>query len=270
MSHKSYYENEVLGAVSALRPDITAIIHTHGHYASAISVLGRTIPNIRTYGTREAALIGPAIPCVPYAPEESAAQLSAISRTVAAYPECRAFLLQNHGLMCLGTDMQRVQDTAVLAEDVCKRDYYRLLAGQIVLPYDFDPDDTAYTITDLVDSELVKGTDMKAAILTEAPFTQIVSTYHQDLEPYLDDVRIISPGPIHCVDGQADDDTIIEALTGRRAVMLCGIGAACIGPTRQDAVRAAGILERNCRAALLAMSVQHLFPVASCPISEES
>lgn len=268
MSHTSYYENEVLGEIRKIRPEITAIIHTHSHYASALSVLGRVLPNVRAYGTREAAVIGPAIPCIPYAPEGSAEQLAAIRREVGAYPECHAFLLQNHGLLCLGIRQENAQAVAILTEDVCKRDYYRLLADQVVLPYDFDPDNTEYAITELVDSALILGTDMTAAILTEAPFTQLISNHNEELLPYLDDVAVISPGIIHCVDGQAEDDVIKEAMVGRYAVLLRGIGAVCIGVTRQDAIRYVGILERNCRAALLAMSVRHLFPVSACPYTE--
>lgn len=269
MNQTSYYENEVLGAAKALRPEITAIVHTHGHYASALSILGRILPNVRTYGTREAAMIGPAIPCIPYAPEGSGTQLAHIRSAIAAYPECRAFLLQNHGVLCLGTSMENAQTAAALTEDVCKRDYYRLLAGQIVLPYDFDPDATAYSLTDLVDSALIQDCDMTAAVLTEAPFTQLISTYVEELHPYLDDVCVISSGPIRCVDGQSEDDVIRTALEGRRAVILRGIGGVCIGRTHEEAVRATGILERNCRAALLAMSVRHLFPVSTCPITED-
>lgn len=268
MSHKSYYENTVLGMIRAVRPEINAVIHTHGHYASALSILGRILPNVRAYGTREAAVIGPAIPCVPYAAEGSPEQLSAIRKVVGSYPECRAFLLQNHGLLCLGTSQENALAAAALTEDVCKRDYYRLLADQVVLPYDFDPDNTEYAMTDLVDSELIRDTDMTAAVLTEAPFTQLISNYSEELAPYLDEVQVISPGMIHCVDGQSEDDVIRKALEGRHAVILRGIGGVCTGATHQDAVRAVGILERNCRAALLAMSVRHLFPVSSCPYTE--
>lgn len=232
MSHTAYYENEVMDVVQAIRPEITAIIHTHSHYASALSILGRVLPNVRAYGTREAAIIGPAIPCIPYAPERSAHQLEAICQEVSAYPECHAFLLQNHGLLCLGTSQENAQIAAVLTENVCKRDYYRLLADQVVLPYDFDPDNTEYAITELIDSELIRGTGMTAAILTEAPFTQLISNHNEELLPYLDDVAAISHGIIHCVDGQAEDDVIKEAIVGRQAVLLRGIGGVCIGATR--------------------------------------
>lgn len=268
MNHQSYYDHEVLDAVMARRPEITAIVHMHGHYASALSILGRILPNVRAYGTREAAMLGPAIPCIPYTPEGSEEQLASIREYVSSYQDCRAYLLQNHGALCLGKSEENARAAADLLESVCKRDYYRLLADQIVLPYDFDPDDTEYAITDLVDSALITGTTMKAAILTEAPFTQLISNHAEDLEPYLDDVHIISPGRIYCVDGQSEDDVIREALTGRRVALLRGIGGVCIGETRQDAIRAVGILERNCRAALLASCVSHLFPVSSCPTTE--
>lgn len=253
-------EKWIHAAAYALRPDVTFVIHTHQNYASALSVLGRVIPNIRTYGMHAGAVLGPAIPCADYGRNGSTALRDHVTNVLRTYPECNSLLLRNHGAHCLGTSYDNAFEIAHTLEDVCKKDYYRLIAEQIVLPYSFDPDRIEGTCTLLEDSELIKGTDLCAAILTEAPFTQMVSTYNEELFPYLDDLAQIGGTSIHCVDAQANDDEIKAALEGRNAVLLRGIGGVCTGTTIEDAEAACLVLEKNCRAALLAMSVRHQFP----------
>lgn len=255
-------EKWIHAAAYALRPNVSFVIHTHQSYASALSILGCVIPNVRTYGTRAGAILGPAIPCALYGRNGSLALRDHVRNVLLTYPECSSLLLQNHGAHCLGTDYDNAFDVVRTLEEVCRKDYYRLIAAQTVLPYHFDPDCTCAASTLLRDSELIKGTDMTAAILTEAPFTRMVSSYGREVMPYLDDLAQIAGTSIRCVDAQAGDSAIRSALEGRNAVLLRGIGGICTGASVADAEAACLVLEKNCRAALLAMSVQHTFPVS--------
>lgn len=252
-------EKYIHAAAYALRPNVSFVIHTHQNYASALSVLGRTIPNIRTYSLHAGAVLGPAVPCAAYGRNGSTALRDNVTAVLQTYDRCNSLLLANHGAHCLGTSYDNAFEIAHTLEDVCKKDYYRLIAEQIVLPYSFE-DRMEGTCTPLEDSELIKGTDLKAAILTEAPFTRMVSSYNMELYPYLDDLAQIGGTSIRCVDAQASDAEIKTALEGRNAVLLRGIGGVCTGAATEDAEAACLVLEKNCRAALLAMSVQHLFP----------
>lgn len=260
-------EKWIHAAAYSQRPNVSFVIHTHQNYASALSVLGRVIPNIRTYGMHAAAVLGPAIPCAAYGRNGSIELRDHVAGVLKAYPKCNSLLLANHGAHCLGTSYENAFEVAHVLEEICKTDYYRLIAEQIVLPYSFDPDQMAGTLTTLEDSELIKGTDLKAAILTEAPFTRMISSYNEELSPYLDDLAQIGGTSIRCVDAQASDPEIKTALEGRNAVLLRGIGGVCTGATREDAEAACLVLEKNCRAALLAMSVRHQFPAA--PVAPE-
>lgn len=251
----------------ALRPETRFVIHTHQNYASALSVLGRVIPNIRAYGMHEQAILGPAIPCARYGRNGSIMLRDNVRDVLQLYPECNSLLLQNHGAHCLGTSYENAFEVAHVLENVCKRDYYRLIADQIVLPYNLEPDRMEGTCTVLEDSELIKGTAYHAAILTEAPFTRMISSYGREIPPYLDDLAQIGGITIRCVNAQADDEIIREGLEGRNAVLLRGIGGVCTGTTLEDAEAACLVLEKNCRAALLAMSIQHLFP--ALPVTPE-
>lgn len=104
-------------------------------------------------------------------------------------------------------------------------------------------------LTALEDSELIKGTDMNAAILSEAPQTCRVSNYCRDIQIVnTDDAAMIGEW-IHCVDCQSGDDEIRRAMEGRKAVLLAGIGGVCVGRTMHEAKAACACLENSCRIA---------------------
>lgn len=104
-------------------------------------------------------------------------------------------------------------------------------------------------LTALEDSELIKGTEMKAAVLSEAPQTCRISNYGRDVvitDP--GDVAVIGP-VIHCVDCQSSDNEIRDAMGSCKAVLLAGIGGVCVGPTMHEAKAACACLENSCRLA---------------------
>ncbi len=91
------------------------------------------------------------------------------------------------------------------------------------------------------------------AAFSRAPFTVSASRLMQpELFPYIDDLAQIAGVSIRILPSDADGAAIQEALEGRNAVLLRGIGAICTGTTRDDVDAAVMVLEKGCRAALLA------------------
>lgn len=85
-----------------------AIIHTHSHYATTLACLGRELQSSDVEGER---LLG-RIPLVPYlkpgTPELAAAVMSRIK-------ESRGVLLENHGALAAGSDLE---EAFILAEAI--------------------------------------------------------------------------------------------------------------------------------------------------------
>jgi ribulose-5-phosphate 4-epimerase/fuculose-1-phosphate aldolase len=122
-------------AVYRNRPDVTAIVHTHSTYASVFAVLGLPVPALF-----EEVLIklGRRIEIVPFAPSGSTelAQNVAIRLGNHAW----GYIIQNHGALTLGRNMDEALLNAELMEKVCGV-YYRALATG--LPISDLPEDTA-------------------------------------------------------------------------------------------------------------------------------
>ncbi|RKX19937.1 MAG: class II aldolase/adducin family protein [Candidatus Zixiibacteriota bacterium] len=81
------------------RPDITACVHSHPPYATSFAVAGEELPdNILP----EIVLFVGQIPLTDYAPPGTDAVPKSLSGFV---NNCEAFLLKNHGLLTIGTNL---------------------------------------------------------------------------------------------------------------------------------------------------------------------
>jgi len=96
-----------------LRPDVNAIVHHHGPWASAAAVARRTIPVL----VDEAADMGP-IPTAPYAPSasEALAQIAAAEFATGR----SAVLLANHGAVTIGRTLREAMRRAAQVERSAK------------------------------------------------------------------------------------------------------------------------------------------------------
>ncbi|HPT69599.1 MAG TPA: class II aldolase/adducin family protein [Syntrophomonas sp.] len=92
------------------RNDVDAIVHVHTLYASAFAVAGKSIPVILE---ETAQVIGHAVRVTAYAPcgTDQLAQL-----TAQTLGEGNAVLLANHGLVGVGTDLNRALTVCQVAE----------------------------------------------------------------------------------------------------------------------------------------------------------
>jgi L-fuculose-phosphate aldolase len=100
-------------SIYAARPDVQAIVHHHGAFASAVAVARKTIPVL----VDEAADIGP-IPTAPYAPSAS----QELAETVSAQLSrgSNAVLLANHGAVAVGGDLPEAVRRALEIERLAK------------------------------------------------------------------------------------------------------------------------------------------------------
>ena len=106
--------------ILASRADINAVIHTHSMFATTLASLHKDIP---PFHYMIAVTDGDTIRCAPYALFGSQA-LS--NNALAALIDRKACLLANHGMICLGKDLDDALAVAVEVENLCEQ-YWRAL-----------------------------------------------------------------------------------------------------------------------------------------------
>ena len=89
-------------AIYKARPDVHAIVHTHQVYASALTLIKAPIPALFDEQVR---FLGRSVEIIPYAPSGT----GMLSNTVAKHVRGNnnAYLMQNHGAVVFGHDMER-------------------------------------------------------------------------------------------------------------------------------------------------------------------
>ncbi len=112
-------------AVLSARGDVSAVVHTHSAYATALACTGRDIP---AFHYMVAVAGGSTIRCAPYATfgtEELAAH------AVAALDDRRACLLANHGQIAVGKSLQAALDLAAQVEELARHYMLSLQIGDV-------------------------------------------------------------------------------------------------------------------------------------------
>jgi L-fuculose-phosphate aldolase len=119
------------------RADIDAIVHAHPIYATAFAICRKDIPAVHYM---IAAAGGPTIRCGGYA-SYGTAELSDIA--LAALEGRNACLLANHGMIAIGSDLEKAMWLAVEVETLC-RQYAAAL--QIGTPHILSDEEIARTV----------------------------------------------------------------------------------------------------------------------------
>ena len=101
------------GVLSA-RPECAASIHTHQPIASAYTLLAKPL-EVREPGHRS--LLGRQVPCVGYAPSGTSWLASRVARAVR--PDIHAYLMRNHGVVCIGEDSSEAMRRVAALESEC-------------------------------------------------------------------------------------------------------------------------------------------------------
>ena len=104
-------ESSMHGAIYQARPDVNAVVHTHQVYASALSLIKSPIPALFD---EQARFLGRTVEIIPYAPSGTGFLKNTIAKHVKN--KNNAFLMQNHGALCLGHDVERAEHNVEILE----------------------------------------------------------------------------------------------------------------------------------------------------------
>lgn len=111
--------------VYARRPDVNAVIHTHQPYASTFTLIGRSIPALFD---EQVANLGHEVKLVGYGISGSVEMTEHI--VAGLDNQCNAYLIKNHGAICLGASLPQAALNVELLEKVARVYYYALGTGQ--------------------------------------------------------------------------------------------------------------------------------------------
>lgn len=98
-------------AIYQVRPDVNAIVHTHQVYASALTLIKAPIPALFD---EQARFLGRSVEIIPYAPSGTGLLKNAVAKHVKNHNN--AFMMQNHGALVFGTDMERAVHNVEILE----------------------------------------------------------------------------------------------------------------------------------------------------------
>lgn len=99
---KPSVESAMHGAVYQVRGDVNAIVHTHQVYTSALTLIKAPIPALFD---EQARFLGRSVDIIPYAPSGTGLLKNAVAKHVRNHNN--AFMMQNHGALVFGHDMER-------------------------------------------------------------------------------------------------------------------------------------------------------------------
>ncbi len=104
-------ESSMHAAIYQVRPDVNAIVHTHQVYASALTLIKAPIPALFD---EQARFLGRSVEIVPYAPSGTGMLKNTVAKHVKNHNN--AFMMQNHGALVFGHDMQRAVHNVEILE----------------------------------------------------------------------------------------------------------------------------------------------------------
>ncbi len=110
-SHKPSVESAMHLAIYHVRADVNAIVHTHQVYASTLSLIKSSIPALFDEQVR---FLGKSIDVIPYAPSGTSFLKNTIARHI--HDQHNAYIMQNHGLLCFGTNLLRAAENVEIVE----------------------------------------------------------------------------------------------------------------------------------------------------------
>jgi len=101
-----------------LRPDVEAVLHIHPPYSTTYAVLKRDIPMVT-----DSAFKQPPTPRVPFAPSGTEKLQQNVAQAVENNPGCKVILLEQHGIICLGSNIRSAYDIADMTEELARIAY---------------------------------------------------------------------------------------------------------------------------------------------------
>ena len=108
---KPSVESAMHGAVYQVRGDVNAIVHTHQVYTSALTLIKSPIPALFD---EQARFLGRSVEIIPYAPSGTGMLKNTVAKHVKN--QNNAFMMQNHGALVFGHDMERAVHNVEILE----------------------------------------------------------------------------------------------------------------------------------------------------------
>jgi ribulose-5-phosphate 4-epimerase/fuculose-1-phosphate aldolase len=121
---KPSVESSLHAAVYGTRSDVNAVVHTHQMYASALALINAPIPALFDEQVR---FLGRSVEIIPYAPSGTGFLRNAIAKHIKNHNN--AYILQNHGALCFGTDVERACHNVEILEK-CSLAYLLALCSE--------------------------------------------------------------------------------------------------------------------------------------------
>ncbi len=136
-------------AVYRERPDVNAVVHTHQLYGSIFAVLGEPIPVLFD---EVSFALGESVEVAPYALSGSPELAANVAALLANH--ANAYIIQNHGVLALGKNMDKALLAAELLEKIAHIYCLALSTGK---PVTLLPDATREMARGLRDYEVEKA-----------------------------------------------------------------------------------------------------------------
>ena len=114
---KPSVESAMHAAIYRVRPDVNAVVHTHQFYASTLTLIRTPIPALFDEQTR---FLGRSVNIIPYAPSGTGQLAATIAHHVRDHNN--AYMMQNHGALVFGHDMERAVHNVEILEK-CSQAY---------------------------------------------------------------------------------------------------------------------------------------------------
>lgn len=108
---KPSVESGMHAGIYRARPDVNAVVHTHQVYASALALINAPIPALFDEQVR---FLGRSVEIIPYAPSCTGFLKNTIVKHLRNHHN--AYILQNHGVLCFGHDVERAAHNVEILE----------------------------------------------------------------------------------------------------------------------------------------------------------
>ncbi len=128
-------------AVYQNRPDVNAVVHTHQPYASTYALINESIPALFD---EQVANLGNRVDIVPYGMSGTVELLENI--TAQLENKCNAYILQNHGILCLGVTLEKAALNVLLLEKCARVYYYALTSGKEISRLRPESEETIFSL----------------------------------------------------------------------------------------------------------------------------
>ena len=120
---KPSVESGLHARVLRARPDCSISVHTHQPIASAYTLLGKSLA-VQLEEHRR--LLGSQVPCAGYAPSGTSWLAAKVARRIR--PDAHAYLMRNHGVVCVGADCDVAMQRVVALEAACASYFQQTVA----------------------------------------------------------------------------------------------------------------------------------------------